>query len=297
MRHGAAGSREGTAASPGWTASKERAARLSPPRGTPHRSSCRRTEDGSWTEISRGARGPCRNDPRPPPPCAAPHRRQGRSSMRALHLDAGCGASPHTRVEEPEKTITNSHLTGAPATDKCLPRAGLIGASQHHSPSSGGTFLIHAPLSSTVHLRIEAKPALPRRATPPRADRSGRWPTDRRSPICAAGAHRHAEPGVRARSSPTHARPVGRSPPRTRPATPGQSRPVRIAAARTPTPQPGPARRGESGAPRPRNPSAAARVAPAAPTASAGVTQRACSTASSSHHRLARFGHLDPNRL
>jgi hypothetical protein len=33
MRHGAAGSREGTAASPGWTASKERAARLTPPPG------------------------------------------------------------------------------------------------------------------------------------------------------------------------------------------------------------------------------------------------------------------------
>ena len=26
-----------------------------------------------------------------------------------------------------------------------------------HSPSSEGTFLIHTPLSSTVHLRIEAK--------------------------------------------------------------------------------------------------------------------------------------------
>jgi transposase len=42
MRHGAARSEEGTAASPGWTASKDRAARP-PTRGTPHRSSCRRT--------------------------------------------------------------------------------------------------------------------------------------------------------------------------------------------------------------------------------------------------------------
>jgi hypothetical protein len=33
----------------------------------------------------------------------------------------------------------------------------LIGASQHHSPSSGGTFLVHTPLSNAVHLRIEAK--------------------------------------------------------------------------------------------------------------------------------------------
>jgi hypothetical protein len=33
----------------------------------------------------------------------------------------------------------------------------LIGASQHHSPSSGGTFLIHTPLPDVVHLRIEAK--------------------------------------------------------------------------------------------------------------------------------------------
>jgi hypothetical protein len=33
----------------------------------------------------------------------------------------------------------------------------LIGASQHHYPSSGGTFLIHTPLSNAVHLRIEAK--------------------------------------------------------------------------------------------------------------------------------------------
>jgi len=33
----------------------------------------------------------------------------------------------------------------------------LIGASQHHPPSSGGTFLIHTPLSNAVHLRIEVK--------------------------------------------------------------------------------------------------------------------------------------------
>ena len=33
----------------------------------------------------------------------------------------------------------------------------MIGASQHHSPSSGGTFLIHTPLPDAVHLRIEAK--------------------------------------------------------------------------------------------------------------------------------------------
>ena len=38
----------------------------------------------------------------------------------ALHLDADCGAAPYIRVEEPEKKITNSRLTGAPATDKCL---------------------------------------------------------------------------------------------------------------------------------------------------------------------------------
>jgi hypothetical protein len=34
----------------------------------------------------------------------------------------------------------------------------LIGASQHHHRSSGGTFLIHTPLPDAVHLRIEAKP-------------------------------------------------------------------------------------------------------------------------------------------
>jgi hypothetical protein len=37
----------------------------------------------------------------------------------------------------------------------------LIGASQHHSPSSGGTFLIHTPLPDAVHLRIEAKASDP----------------------------------------------------------------------------------------------------------------------------------------
>src|SRR4051794_20852034 len=119
MRHGAASSREGTAASPGWTASKDRAARPSPaPAGHPNRSSCRRTDEGSRTKISRGARGPAgmilaRHHHAPLLAGVKVVRPYG-----ALHLDADCGATPHNASRNGKKTITTSRLPGAPATDK-----------------------------------------------------------------------------------------------------------------------------------------------------------------------------------
>jgi hypothetical protein len=47
----------------------------------------------------------------------------------ALHLDPDCGDdAAHTRRGTGGKTINNSPLTGGPATDKCLSRAGMFGA-------------------------------------------------------------------------------------------------------------------------------------------------------------------------
>jgi hypothetical protein len=98
------GDRDRLARIEGLSASKDRAARPSPaPAGHPNRSSCRRTDEGSRTKISRGARGPAGMI------LARQHHAPLLAGVKvvrpygALHLDADCGATPHTRVEERRK--------------------------------------------------------------------------------------------------------------------------------------------------------------------------------------------------
>src|SRR5215203_319551 len=80
-----------------------------------------------------------------------------------------CSASPSSGTSPASDTRLSSSKRAEPAVNLWETRTEsasleLSGSVRRktHSPSSGGTFLIHTPLSNAVHLRIEAKCRRPR---------------------------------------------------------------------------------------------------------------------------------------